>query len=121
MQNVLLIFAAGTAALFATGYRLKKLGRPFKALPLTRHKLLGVGVFIYLVVTVVRVNRAESLSGPEWGLCLAAGALFLAALASGGWLGAARKEARFAGTMHRILPRLAVIAAIALFYPLIRR
>ncbi len=121
MKNVLLIVAAGIAALFATGYWLKKLGRPFKALPLTLHKLLGVGLFIYLAVTVVRINRAEPLSGLGWGLCLAAGALFLAALASGGWLSAAKGEARFAGTMHRVLPRLAVIATIVLFYLLVRR
>lgn len=121
MQNVLLIVAAGIAAVFVTGYWLKKQGRPFKTLPLTLHKLLGVGVFIYLVVTVIRVNRAGLLNGIRWWLCLAAGALFLAALASGGWLGAAKGEARLAETMHRILPRLAVIATIAWFYLLIRR
>ena len=121
MQNVLLIVAAGVAAMFATGYWLKKQGRPFKALPLTLHKLLGVGLFIYLVVTVVRVNRVLSLGGLRWGLCLSAGVLFLAALASGGWLAAAKGEARFAWTMHRILPRLAVIATIAWFFLLIRR
>ena len=121
MQNVLLIVAVGIAAVFVTGYSLKKLGRPFKTLPLTLHKLLGVGVFIYLAVTVVRLARAGSLNGLGWGLCLSAGALFLAALASGGWLAAAKGEARFAWTMHRILPRLAVIATIAWFFLLIRR
>jgi hypothetical protein len=121
MKEIILIVGAGFVAVFATGYWLKKTGRPYKTLPLTLHKLLGVGVLIYLIVTVTRLNRAAALGGLEWGLCLAAGALFLAALVSGGWLSAVKDEPRFGLALHRLLPRLVVIATIACFYLLARR
>jgi succinate dehydrogenase/fumarate reductase cytochrome b subunit len=121
MKEVLLIVGAGFAAVFATGYWLKKQGRPYRALPLTLHKLLGVGILIYLIVTVVHLNRAAALGGLEWGLCLAAGALFLAALASGGWLSSVKEEPKLGLTLHRLLPRLVVIATLAFVYLLARR
>jgi hypothetical protein len=121
MRDILLIVGAGFVAVFATGYWLKKLGRPYKALPLTLHKLLGVGVLIYLIVTVTRANRAAALGGQEWGLCLAAGALFLATLASGGWLSSVKDEPKLGLTLHRLLPRLVVVATLAFLYLLARR
>jgi len=121
MKEVLLIVGAGFVAVFATGYLLKKLERPYKTLPLTLHKLLGVGVLIYLIVTVTRMNRAAALGGLEWGLCLAAGALFLAALASGGWLSSVKEEPKLGLTLHRLLPRLVVVATLAFLYLLARR
>lgn len=121
MKEILLIVGAGFVAVFATGYWLKKMGRPYKALPLTLHKLLGVGVLIYLIVTVTRLNRALALGGLAWGLCLAAGALYLAALVSGGWLGAVKDEPKLGLALHRLLPRLVVIATLACLYLLVGR
>lgn len=121
MKEILLIVGAGFVTVFATGYWLKKLGRPYKALPLTLHKLLGVGVLIYLIVSVTRVNRAAALGGFEWGLCLASGVLFLVALASGGWLSSVKEEPKLGLTLHRLLPRLVVIATLACLYLLARR
>ncbi len=122
MREILLIVGAGFMAVFATGYLLKKLGRPYKTLLLTLHKLLGVGVLIYLIVTVTRVNRIAALDGLEWGLCLVAGALFLAALASGGWLSSAKNEPKLgfdhpppaAAPRGRGHPRLSLPAGPAL-------
>ena len=72
--------------IFLSGYWLSREGKPYSVLLLTVRKLIAGGVFVTLIVTMVRANRAGELRGAAISIGIVTGVFFLSLIATGGLL-----------------------------------
>jgi len=115
MQIKLLIAGLGFVVIFLTGYGLRRMGQPFPVVILTAHKLIMVATIAFLVKTVLGMTQLAPLGQAEWIAGIAASAFFLLAIASGGWLSAAKSMPARVRVLHLILPFLTVLSSAAFF------
>jgi len=113
--------AALFAAVIASGFWLKGLGKPYPGLPFNLHKLIALGTAVAVVLLALRENRAVPLGGLEWALLAAAGACFLAAVVSGGLVSIEKPMPAFVGWLHRLMPFAALLSSAGLFFQLASR
>ena len=107
--------------IFISGYWLNKNEKPFNAVVLTVHKLLTLVLIVYLVVTVLGINKLAPLSRVELTACVLSALLLFGALASGGILSAIKTMPEFVRMLHKLLPALTFLSTAVTFYFLVRR
>lgn len=100
--------------IFMAGYWLRWSGKPYGTLLLNVHKLLALGVSIYLAIKIFRLNEVGALTGNQlfWGLT--SGVLLLVSGLIGGVVSLDRPVPRIFGWLHNILP-FAVVGALSMF------
>ena len=97
---------------------MSRLGKPYQTGIFTVHKLIGLAMGVFLMITVARVNKIAPLTGLEIsllvvtvmifvGLVVAGGLLSIAA--AGGLCNASPVLLTALGLVHKIFPYLAVI------------
>jgi hypothetical protein len=99
-----------------SGIWLSRLGRPLNGLILTVHKLIGLGVAVYLAVTAYRTHQMASLSGIELTVVVVTGALFLATGIIGGVLSTDKPPSAVLQRWHQITPVLTAVSTAATLY-----
>lgn len=102
--------------IFASGFWLAGSGKPYHVILLTFHKLISVGLFVFLLLTILKNNRVKPLGLGIFMLCLVAGLLFLAAIVSGGLLSMEKAMPSFVLYLHRITPFLSILGVTVLFF-----
>jgi len=116
MDQKYLIAGAFFLVIIASGLWLSHIGKPYHILILTAHKLISLAGGVYLAVTMFRVNQVSPL-GPA---AIAAGAvtliLFIAMLATGGILSAAKTVPAAVHKIHQFAPYLAILSTAAALY-----
>ncbi len=112
--------ALSTAVLFVvillSGYRLSRSGKPYNALLLTVHKLISVGAVVWLVVTMVRSNRAAGLSAAELSAGVVTGLFFVSLIATGGLLSSEAQTPALVAKVHQIAPYLTILSTAVTLY-----
>lgn len=103
------VTAFGLLVVFGSGYRLSRAGAPYSGLLLSAHKLIAVGVLAFLVTVTLQAQRSAGLPWWSWLAAGLAGAAFLGAIATGGWLSAAGKPPGLVRLLHRVLPWFAAL------------
>jgi hypothetical protein len=99
--------------IFISGYRLSRRGKPYGTLLLTIHKLIPLGMLIYLGIAV---NRMKPLTTPAVALSFTAGFFYLLLIASGGVISATKEAPAWVKLAHKVLPYLAALTTgIALY------
>jgi heme A synthase len=89
---------------------------------LTVHKLVSLGAFVYLIVTVVRLNKLAPLSSLEMTACVVCGIFFLTLIATGGLISAMKNPPEVVHKIHQIVPYVLIIAnGLTLYQLLIRK
>ncbi len=88
---------------------------------LTIHKLIALATLVFLIVIVVRVNKAIGLNSIQWVSTTIAGLLFIATIASGGLLSTGKSMPAAILWLHRVAPYLTLLATVASMYLLIVR
>lgn len=106
---------------FILGFWLRGSGRPYNGLLLTIHKLVAVGVLVFLIVMISQLNRVSRLSGLELTVALVALLLFLGTIATGALLTADKPMPAIVSTMHLITPFLTVLSTAGTLYMLLSR
>ena len=96
-----------------SGFRLHKLGKPYRTLLLTIHKLVPVAMLVYLALTI---RLMAPLSLLVWIATLFAGFCFLVMIASGSWISAAKEAPKAVLALHKILPYVTILASGAALY-----
>ncbi len=117
----LLITALGFIVIFLTGYGLRRLGQPFPTVILTVHKLIVAATIVFLVKTIPGLAKLTLPGQAEWIAAIAAGAFFLLAIVSGGWLSAVKSMPAWVRALHLIMSFLTVISTALFLYLLYRR
>jgi uncharacterized protein YneF (UPF0154 family) len=101
---------------FALGFWLSRAGRPINSLLLNAHKLIALGVAVYLAVTAYRMHQAASLSGTELAVVVVTGVLFLASGIIGGLVSLEKPPPTILLRLHLILPILTAVSTAATLY-----
>lgn len=106
--------------IFPSGLLLRHAGKPHNAILFNLHKLIGLGMFIFLAVTVYRIQQGAPLITLELSVCLLSGFLFLVTIVSGGLASLDRPIPAVISILHRLLPYLTALSITAagflLFY-----
>ncbi len=98
---------------FVTGMLLKKSGRPINSLKLTIHKLISLGTLVLSVLIVYRSSRGVEVGALPSALAAISGLLFLALIASGGWISARKEAGRAVTAVHSVAPWLVLASTAA--------
>ncbi len=95
---------------FVSGYRLSRAGKPYGTALLTIHKLIALGVLVFVGFTVYGANTEAALGTVAWlavGLAVVA---FVATIATGGVLSALESSPATVKVLHAVLPFVTVVA-----------
>jgi hypothetical protein len=104
-----------------SGLWLSHAGKPYSAILFNAHKLIGFGLFVFLIINVYQVNQATPLSTLELTTCLIAGLFFLATIVTGGLVSVDKVMPAVVSLSHKLLPYLTVLSTIASLYLLLRQ
>jgi hypothetical protein len=107
--------------IFVSGIWLSRSGRPLNAGILAVHKLVSVAAGVFLIVTMVRLNRVAPLSATEWTAIVVTGLCFLGTAVSGGLLSIDKPMPAAILRAHQIMPVLVVISTAVSLYLLLSR
>lgn len=100
-----------------SGLWLKHAGKPYSVILFNLHKLIGLGVFVFLAINVYRMNQSASLTAVELTACVITGLLFIATIISGGL---ASIDKPILPVVHKILPYFTVLSTTLSLYLLLR-
>lgn len=119
MEKKILITFILLACMILSGFWLSRSGKPLNTFILTVHKLISLGALVFLVITVVQAHQASPLTPLQWAVSLLSGVLFLALIASGGFLSAGKSLPQMVLNIHRFLPYALALSAISDLYLLL--
>lgn len=101
---------------FVSGFGLRRTGRPRKTGSLTLHKLIALAGIALVALIVRTLTGAAGTEADLTGLLILTAALYVAAIASGGWLSIERPAPAAVSMLHMVAPPLAVLATVATVY-----
>ncbi|HET9912716.1 MAG TPA: hypothetical protein VFQ13_12545 [Anaerolineales bacterium] len=104
-----------------SGFWLSHSGKPYGTLLFTAHKLIGLGLFVFLAINVYQVNQATPLSALELTACLVAALFFLATIVTGGLVSVDKAMPVLVSLAHKLFPYLTVLSTVASLYLLLRQ
>jgi hypothetical protein len=103
-----------------SGLWLSHSGRPYSLLMFNIHKLIGFGLFVFLIINVYWMNQTTPLSFPQRTACLIAGLFFLATIVTGGLVSISKAMPVAVSLSHKLLPYLTVLSTVISLYLLLR-
>jgi hypothetical protein len=107
--------------IFPSGWWLSHSGKPYHFALFNIHKLIGFGLFIFLVISIFRVNQATPLSAAEFTACLVAGFFFLVTIVTGGLVSTSAVMPAVVPLSHKILPYLTLLSSVISIYLVLRQ
>lgn len=105
--------------IFASGFRLSHSGKPYGTVLFNLHKLIGLAVFIFLAVSMYRINRGTPLSGLELTACIISALFFIATIISGGLASIDKSWPAVIPLLHKLLPYLTLLSTTMSLYLLL--
>ena len=111
MNTKFLIIGGLFVFMLVFGYWLSRLGKPYNTLILTFHKLIAVGTLVYLIVTVIKINKLAPLSPVLLATSIISLVLFLALAATGGILSGMKSVPEFVHKIHQIVPYVLILTS----------
>jgi FtsH-binding integral membrane protein len=116
MNTTFIIVGLAFVFILLTGFLLSRKGKPYNVILSSIHKLISLAVLVYIIVIVVQTNRLTPISSLEIAASVVTVLLFVALIATGGILSAAKTIPRTIQIIHRILPYLAILSTAATLY-----
>ena len=116
--------------IFISGYWLSHIGKPYHGGIFNVHKLIGLALGIFLILTVRRIQQSTPLNSVEITVIAVTVLIFTALVAAGGLLSAVAEGSlsnasqtllRAIGIIHKVFPYLAVISTGMTLYLLFFR
>ncbi|MCA9908055.1 MAG: hypothetical protein KC519_05345 [Anaerolineae bacterium] len=122
-----MIYGLALVVTLVSGFILSNLGKPYNTIFFNVHKLVAVGMTLFVAVTVFNLFKANGLEAISVLVFAVTGALFLTLIVSGGLLSvvAGTDVTLSAATLqivqrvHQIAPVLALIASAVSLYVLV--
>jgi hypothetical protein len=103
-------------AIFGSGFWLTRSGRPYSTIVVAIHKLISVGAFVYLAVSLYQFAQADRLGVAMAAAGAITGLFFIGTIATGAMLTAERPMPALVLWLHRITPFLTVAATGVTLY-----
>jgi len=104
---------------FLFGFWLSRSGKPYNALIFNAHKLIGLAMGIYLIVSIYRVHQAAGLASEQIMAVVVTVLLFIILVAAGGLLSAKESVPLAVSVIHKVFPYLATLSTAATLYLLL--
>jgi hypothetical protein len=99
-----------------SGLWLSNSGKPLNTIILTIHKLISVAAVVYLGITIYRIHQVAPLSPVEIAATVVTFLFFVAMIATGGLLSAAKTMPAVVLRVHQIVPFLVIFSSSATLY-----
>ena len=99
----------GLGLVLGTGYGLSRAGRPYGALLLNAHKLVGLAMLVFIVWRSIALHRAAALASGLWIVASLAALALVVLLGTGGVLSAAASPPAVVRWLHKVVPYVAVV------------
>jgi hypothetical protein len=116
MGSTFIIAGLSFILIFTSGTWLNRTGKPYSMLVITVHKLIGLAVGVYLVMTIYRVHQASSISPLGIAAIVGTTLLFIGLVATGSLLSTEKSMPTAVSFTHKLLPYLIVISTFATIY-----
>ena len=116
MNQKIIITSIFLLFIFLFGFWLGRVGKPYNALIFNAHKLIGLAMGIFLIITVYRVQQTTGLNSAQTAFVTTTVLLFVILVAAGGFLSAKESVPHAVLIIHRIFPYLAVLSTAAMLY-----
>jgi heme A synthase len=100
---------------------LSRTGKPYSIFLLTVHKLVSLGIIVYLVLQMIRSTKLAPLSPALLIVGIITGLLFVATMATGGLLSVDKVMPKFVHILHQITPFLVLLSTSGVLYLLFFR
>lgn len=124
-NSQLRVVGAGVAFLimFLSGFWLNRTGKPYGTLVFTIHKLIGVGIAIWLFVTVRQIHQTIPLNTFEIVAVLVAAVFFIATVTTGSLLSIplSRPMPDIVSRLNKVLPYFTLLSTAITIYLLQNR
>ena len=95
--------------IFLSGFRLNRTRMPHSTLVLTVHKFVGLGLAVFLGLTVYRVNQANPLTPIQVTIIIVTVLLFVINVITGSLLSTNKPMPSAVSTLNKLLPYLTVV------------
>jgi hypothetical protein len=105
--------------IFLTGIRLNRTGWPHSTLLITIHKLVGLGLAVFLGLTVYRVFQAAPLTALQAILIGITILLFIVNVTTGSLLSTNKPMPAAVTIMNKLMPYLTVLSTAVMLYLLL--
>ncbi len=105
--------------LFVFGYALSRTGKPYHMFVFTVHKLITVGIIVYLAMTIYKMNQLSPLSPIQITVIVLTGLFFVATMATGALLSMDKVFPEFVHKLHKITPYLTLLSTSTTLYLLL--
>ena len=115
-MSALLITIIAYAIIFISGYWMNHMGRPYNRIIFSFHKLLTLGVLVYLILVFRTAQDLQPFNLQEWILAALGISAYIVALVSGGVLNLPREMPRFVNILHHSAPYVVVVTTLLLMY-----
>jgi hypothetical protein len=104
---------------FIFGFWLSRIGKPYNPLVFNAHKLLGLAMGVFLIVTVYRTSQATGLAVVQIIAVSVTVLLFVILVAAGGLLSAKETVPIAVSIIHKVFPYLAILSTAVTLYLLL--
>jgi hypothetical protein len=107
--------------IFLSGYWLSRSGKPYGAIIFNIHKLVGLAMGVFLIVTVRQVHQVAPLGAAEIAAIVVTVLFFVGVVAAGGLLSVDKSMPVAVSMVHKLLPYVAVLSTAVTLYLLLNR
>jgi hypothetical protein len=108
IQIKMAMVAVCFVTIFLLGYWLNHLGKPYSTLWLSIHKLLSLGILVFLVRFMIQNAGLSGISSEAMVLLIASGILWFLTILSGGMMSMEMEWPSWFSLVHHVLPYLTV-------------
>lgn len=120
-QLKLIITGVTFFIIFAAGFLLRNSGKPYNTALFTLHKLLSIGLVIFLAVTIAKIHRVTPLTTNQLIALIVAALFFLATVATGGMLSVDKVFPPIVSVLHKALPFVTIVTTSVSLYLLLMK
>ncbi len=115
-QLRLIISGLSFFIIFAIGFVLQHSGKPYNVALFTLHKLVSVGLVVFLVVAVIKINQVAPLSTLQIIVLAISALCFIATVATGGMLSVEKTWPLIVAVLHKVLPFATLVSTAVSLY-----
>ncbi len=120
-QLRVLVTGSSFVFIFLSGYWLSRSGKPYSAIIFNTHKLVGLAMGVFLIVTVRQVHQVAPLGPAEIAVIVITVLFFIAVVAAGGLLSVDNPMPVAVSMVHKLIPYVAVLSTAVTLYLLLNR
>lgn len=117
IYNKLILSGILLLLIIVFGFFVSGRGKPYNPFIFGIHKLLSVGLFVFLAINIVRLNQVSPLSPITTGICVIFGVFFFITMVTGGVISVEKEMPKIFSSLHKLLPYASMIFfAVSFFF-----